>query len=141
MTVLAKGLGRNVNQLTRKVALAADQALVLGTPVDTGRARSNWQVSLGQPAAGERDPYAAGQALGINEGANAQAAIAQGAGVIGSRSEGQSVFISNNLPYIERLNDGWSAQAPAGFVEDAVLKAAEAVNDASISILDVRDTR
>jgi hypothetical protein len=30
------------------------------------------------------------------------------------------IFISNNLPYIRRLNDGWSQQAPAGYVDSAL---------------------
>jgi formaldehyde-activating enzyme involved in methanogenesis len=31
--------------------------------------------------------------------------------------------VSNNVPYINRLNEGHSAQAPAGFVQQAVAKA------------------
>ena len=31
-----------------------------------------------------------------------------------------TVYISNNLPYIQRLNDGYSQQAPENFVESAV---------------------
>ena len=27
------------------------------------------------------------------------------------------VYVTNNVPYIEKLNRGWSAQAPAAFVE------------------------
>lgn len=31
-----------------------------------------------------------------------------------------TIYISNALPYIRRLNDGWSTQAPAGFIDAAV---------------------
>ena len=38
---------KEVSRIMRKVALAVDQVAVLRTPVDTGRARSNWVVTLG----------------------------------------------------------------------------------------------
>src|ERR1044072_8825569 len=31
-----------------------------------------------------------------------------------------TVYIANSVPYIRRLNDGWSTQAPAGFIDAAV---------------------
>lgn len=31
------------------------------------------------------------------------------------------IVIENDLPYVERLNEGWSSQAPAGYV-DAILQ-------------------
>ena len=34
-----------------------------------------------------------------------------------------SVFVSNNVPYILKLNDGHSQQAPAGFIQTAIHKA------------------
>lgn len=29
-------------------------------------------------------------------------------------------FIENKVPYIQRLDEGWSQQAPEGFVKDAI---------------------
>lgn len=112
----------NANRVLRRTALAILTEVVLGTPVDEGRARSNWAVGLGAaPLTGGKPPHAPGKNLGIGEGANARATIAAGSGVIGNARPGQAIFISNHLPYIGRLNDGYSAQAPAGFVETAVL--------------------
>jgi hypothetical protein len=124
------GTGR----LTRAVALAADQAVVVATPVDTGRARSNWLVEVDAPAAGTREPYVPGSKLGTGERDNLQGALDQGAGVVGrfDVKRNQSIHITNNLPYIQRLNDGWSAQAPAGFVEAAVQAAVRAVRGSKI---------
>jgi hypothetical protein len=34
----------------------------------------------------------------------------------------QTIWILNGLPYIERLNEGHSQQAPAGFVETAIYR-------------------
>lgn len=115
-----------VNRVVRTTALIADQNLVLSTPVDTGRARSNWQVSIGTPVETTREAFAPGE-LGSTAGPNAQAAIAEGQQVINQRRSGETIFITNNLPYIQRLNDGYSAQAPAGFVQTAVQRAVEYV--------------
>jgi hypothetical protein len=123
----------NTDKLTRQVALVADQTVVLSTPVDEGRARSNWIVSLGSPALSEREPYAPGSKLGLSEGGNASGAIAQGQGVIAARKSGQDIFISNNVPYISDLNNGTSAQAPANFVEKAVQVAVSAIRGARIT--------
>lgn len=132
MHLRASNLPREVNKVVRKAALAIDQTLVLATPVDTGRARSNWIVSLGGSQSETIDPYSPGHLLGLGETANADAAIAQGSGVIARRKPGQEVHITNNVEYIGRLNEGWSAQAPAMFVEAAISAALEAVAGARI---------
>lgn len=41
MGTLAKNIKVNVPKVVQKAALVVDQTLVTGTPVDTGRARSN----------------------------------------------------------------------------------------------------
>jgi len=124
----ARDLPERVDRVVRETALICDRDLVLGTPVDTGRARSNWQVSVGVGETEAIPAYAEGDA-GSTGAANAQAALAQGQAAIGSRQPGQSIFITNNLPYIGRLNDGYSAQAPAGFVQVAVQNAVEFVRN------------
>lgn len=122
----AANVERNANALVRKAALAVDATVVLATPVDTGRARSNWQASLDGPARGTREAYAPGTA-GNTAAANTQAAQDQAKAVIAAQRPGQAIHITNNLPYIGRLNDGHSAQAPAGFVQTAVLRGLAAV--------------
>lgn len=122
----------NTNRVKREVALVADRELVLETPVDTGRARSNWIVSLVAPVLADIMPYAPGQKLGKGERENAQAAIDQGSGQIVVARPGQDIYISNNVHYIGRLNDGWSAQAPAGFVQAAVHRAVAVVRKARV---------
>lgn len=120
MAKRAKEIEEGATRVVRTVALAADQAVVLGTPVDTGRARSNWLASVGAPRRDTIEPYSPGSGLGTSEGGNAQGAIAQAVLATATLQPGQSVFIANNLPYIGALNDGSSLQAPAGFVEAAV---------------------
>lgn len=103
-----------VDDTLRKVALVANQTVIMATPVDTGRARANWQVSIDTEIDSEVDST------------NAQGAIARNASVIRGYRNG-SIILQNNLPYIGALNNGSSAQAPAGFVEKAIQAAARAV--------------
>lgn len=125
---VARNVEANSTLLTRKVALAVDATVVLATPVDTGRARSNWQASLGAPASGVLPAYQEGKE-GSTSGPNAQAAIDQAASVVQEHQPGQEIHITNNLPYIARLNDGYSAQSPAGFVEAAIQVGVDAVRN------------
>lgn len=122
----------NADRLVRRCALATDAAVVIATPVDTGRARSNWQVEIGQAASGTLESF----------DKSGQGAIATGRKVIEGYKGGSSVNITNNLPYIERLNDGWSAQAPAGFVEKAVQVGVAAIQAEAAKIVggEVKET-
>lgn len=131
ITVLARNIEQNGEATARKVALAVHQTVVLATPVDTGRARSNWIVQLSSPYRQTITAYSPGE-KGSTSGANAQSAINQGQSTISQREKGQDIYISNNLDYITRLNQGWSAQAPAGFVEQAVSAGVQAVRGTRI---------
>jgi len=93
-----------------------------GTPVDTGWARSNWVPSIGQAFGGTAGTKAAAEAGILDTGAQ-QRGLAQVAAAY--RLTQGSIFISNNVPYIARLNEGSSQQAPAGFVQNAIIKAIE----------------
>lgn len=106
-------------KLHRALALDLFGRLIRTTPVDTGRARANWQVSNGQPPAGEIEfeggaSREANGALALNTAQQRETPE-----ILAAKAPGRT-WIANNLPYIERLNDGWSAQAPAGFVELAI---------------------
>jgi len=133
ITIRAGNLPKAVNQIVRKSALAIDQTIVMATPVDKGRARSNWIVSLGLPVLTEIEPYAPGSKLGIGEAANAAAAIEQAKSTLNNRQPEQTIYITNNLDYIEKLNRGSSAQAPAMFVEQAIDAGLQAIVGARLN--------
>lgn len=93
---------QRVEKQVRATALDLLGTLKVRTPVDTGRARANWHLDIGSPSVqliapgGDPTPSFAGYSIE------------------------KTVFISNNVPYIRRLNEGHSQQAPAGFVEDSI---------------------
>jgi hypothetical protein len=117
MNRLAKVIPVNVQANLKKTVLVIDQILVTETPVDTGRARSNWIVGSG-PSTSTIDAYVPG-VKGSSGAGNAEAALAQAQAFLDSTAL-STIYISNNLSYIQYLNEGSSAQAPAGFIEAAV---------------------
>ena len=123
-SVRISDIGRQIEvnslEVMKNTALVVDQAVVLATPVDTGRARSNWITELNQPTS---EIVPASDRSG-------QGAISQGAAVIAQARQGNTIHITNNLPYISRLNNGYSAQAPASFVEQAIQIGVNAIRHA-----------
>jgi hypothetical protein len=119
---VAQQVETGADRVIREVALAAHQAVVMATPVDTGRARANWEVSINRPVTTH------------TEGTNYVGTLGAGAATIATRRNSQSIHISNNVPYIGELNRGSSAQAPANFVQRAVQAAAAKVGSARVII-------
>lgn len=97
---------QQLDRMIRMLALEALSRIVLKTPVDTGRARGNWQVGINRPPKGEAERSDPGGGGTIQAG---QAALA-------NLPPYPIVYITNNLPYIERLEHGHSGQAPQGMV-------------------------
>jgi hypothetical protein len=100
--------------------LVANQTVIMATPVDTGRARANWQISIDTEIDSELDST------------DAQGALTRNQGIIRSYRNG-AIILQNNVAYIGQLNDGWSAQAPAGFVEKALQTAARVVQRTKVA--------
>ncbi len=124
---LARSLEQRVGKLDTvasnlavKIATSILKELTDITPVDTSKALSNWQVSLDEPVNFSIEPYFSGKS-GSTEEKSAAAAFSEGKVSLYSKEPGEAIYVSNLLPYIQRLNEGYSSQAPAGFVERAVL--------------------
>lgn len=114
MNKLANQVSQRIPVLVRTVAQNVVEDVAGGTPVLTGQSSANWKTSIGAPdltyTMGD-NPRAGQQS--IDDAKNALAALALG----------QTVYITNNVPYIVDLNSGSSAKAPAGFVETAIVDA------------------
>lgn len=118
MTVVSRAVAVGALKIVRGAALVADEAVVVGTPVDTGRARSNWITSLDAPVLDERPaPFDRSGQLSIDQAHEELADF-----------RGGDIFITNNVPYIMPLEHGHSAQAPDGMAQQAVAEAAAYVH-------------
>lgn len=71
-----------------------------------GRFRGNWQLGIGVVPAGETG--AIDKTGGETQGRIIAAVPEQAAGLV--------YFVVNNVPYAQRIEEGWSRQAPQGLV-------------------------
>lgn len=111
---IAQAIEATVAKTCIRLAVNAHAELVERTPRDTGWAKANWIPSLTAPAVG-----VAGDPKGIST-AESEAGLAA---ILAFKLEDGAIFVSNNVPYIQRLDAGSSTQAPAGFVRQAIDKA------------------
>lgn len=98
--------------VTRKIALDLQSDLDNSTPVKTGRARSNWLPSINKIRTDTTESTSGSPAINFS-----------------GYKLGDKIYITNNLPYIKRLNDGSSTQAPSGFVDGAIMRAKNKVKE------------
>jgi len=96
--------------------------LALATPVDTSQALSNWIVGIGVKDPSFITPWVPGLG-GSTQNASVAETVAAAKVMLTGRKFGTRIFVSNSAPYIRKLNAGSSRQAPAGFVEGAIMKA------------------
>jgi hypothetical protein len=109
---ISKTIPGKVTALQKKLVLEALKRIVEKTPVDTGRARGNWQVTIGAPAEG----------ILSNKTPVGTATVERGRRALDGLPDFQIVWISNNLEYIQFLEEGSSRQAPRGMVRLTVLE-------------------
>lgn len=115
------------------VAMEVYKRIAERTPVLTGRARWNWNVSFNAPnietstsVAGVRTT---GAPLTKIEREKARVVLRN----IGFANLGSTVWISNGLPYIWFLEHGSSLKAPQGIVKGAIQGALEALSSSSLT--------
>ncbi|WP_059214849.1 hypothetical protein [Escherichia albertii] len=93
----------------RYIAIQILTAIDIAAPVDTGRFRNNNLVSLQHPDFSISD----------NVDPNGTIALQRGIGVISKAASYGIIYIQNNLPYAESIEDGHSQQAPTGVYANA----------------------
>lgn len=111
---------RNVNDVKQTVAIDLFGSIIKSSPVDTGRFRGNWNASIGSPD------------LSVSESADVsgQSSTSEMTKTITTSTVNDSLFMSNNLPYAERLEYGWSKQAPSGMVRINIARFQAAIQKA-----------
>lgn len=115
------------------VAVTIVGDLAYHTPVDTSQALSSWIVTLNDPTGIVGKAHYPGLG-GSTQNASARETIELAKRMLANKKPGQKIYITNNQPYIKRLNDGYSAQQPAGFVERAALIGRKAIQRYKLKI-------
>lgn len=112
-------LTAEISEDVRKVGFKVLQGVTLKTPKDKGLATSSWLVGIQSPPT-EQPTVSPTDAAG-----STSYALNAGGQIIAVYPKNQlpDLWIVNNLPYIGKLNDGSSLQAPAKFVEQSIAEA------------------
>lgn len=106
-------LGIKARTLQKKIAFDLHGELTKRTPVRTGRARSNWGVSVGSPSQELNDQATSPPPFPEIE-------------VTGR----DNIYIVNNVHYVPYLNDGTPKMAAIGFRESSIQAVASKVERA-----------
>jgi len=109
----AKRTNSSIDNAVTQICATASDLIIRKTPADTGRARGNWFATIGAPSTETSETRRANDAT---MDALATSKIASG----------NIFYLTNNLPYIRRLEYGYSKQAIKGMLRISV---AEIQND------------
>lgn len=102
-----KAKEKDILKIFARIENDALTGIVMKSPVDTGRFRSNWSVSVGVPDL---------TILPKSTIKSASQVVTEGGNKIKANKKLTNVYIQNNLPYALKLENGWSKQAPTGMV-------------------------
>jgi hypothetical protein len=113
-------LRRRADDTMRGVVREMLRRVVTRTPHRTGHAMGNWRVGNGGPVSGEFE-------IAGSRDAMFDRVMGRESEVIDELRYGDAAYVSNDVPYIERLEHGWSRQAPLGMVAVTAAEAAQIV--------------
>ena len=94
----------------RKTCFEISNEIISNTPVDTSRAKNNWFPDINKFS------------TETTESKNKQGSISLAINATPKLKIGDTFTLSNNLPYIVKLEYGWSKQKPNGFVAITIQK-------------------
>lgn len=130
---------KNPEIVMRQVSMKLFSAIILGSPVDTGRFRNNWFAAAGPTPSRETTTYT---------GKQGTAAINRASKVIGE-SRGYNwteLTLANNLPYANIIEyggypgegpnttGGFSKQAPQGVVRVNVVRFQQLIDEEAAKV-------
>ena len=117
-----------ITDTVRLASIAALSSATLGTPIDEGRAKGNWFVASGSPDHSSIDDSRKGKGKGEAKPIESKT-ILRANPVIKAWKVGQgSIFITNNLPYVVKLDEGSSVQASEGMTAQALSAARQVMS-------------
>lgn len=97
----------------KRMVVNIHRQLVEETPKKTGWAANNWVPSVTLPVT---------KTAGSPENVSSAEMVGGLAEILSWNFKEGSAWVVNNVPYIRKLNEGSSIQAPAGFVDKIIQK-------------------
>ncbi|QHF03338.1 HK97 gp10 family phage protein [Pseudomonas asturiensis] len=101
-TLFIAQVENDMTKQLRVIAMALLGEIILRSPVDTGRFRGNTTVTVGSPVFSNT----------ADVDKNGSATLSKGQQALSGLKPYSIIYIQNNLPYAERLENGHSKQAP-----------------------------
>ena len=98
----------DMRKLAQRAVLDLSQRIISASPVDTGGFRNNWQSSI------EAINYSYDLGSISVSGADSHGRLQS---TLPDLRIGMVFYFTNNMPYAQRLEDGYSAQAEHGMVK------------------------
>ena len=117
----AKKVQDKTDATLRVAALDLTSRIINRTPVLTGRAKANWQVTVNEVPTSSL----------VETDKDGSATMAKAAAILGKAQYIQTVYVANNVNYIVGLEYGKSQKSPAGMVRVTVAEWSEIVAHAA----------
>lgn len=108
-----------IDQGIRDIVVQVGESVINLSPVDTGRFKSNWILTLGAPAAHSN----------ISTDKDGDETIAKLIAAVNKMEPGDVAYIVNNLVYAVPLEYGHSQKAPTGMVRRTLAEFQRIVED------------
>ena len=112
INALLKKVGDKAQEVARQLAISLQRSIISQSPVDTGRFRNNWVCGINAVNTATTEAVDKTGADALNRTKS----------TLQHFKMGDTVYLTNSLPYAQRLEYGWSKQAPAGFVRITVVE-------------------
>jgi hypothetical protein len=103
---------KKAEAIFKKVCFELSSDIIATTPVDSGRAKGNWQPDINSVASGIIEV----------EDIQGSATVTKVGTSTNNLKLGQYFTLTNNLPYILRLEYGYSRKSPNGMVDINVMR-------------------
>lgn len=113
----------DIERTFRGAALSLFKGIIQSSPVDTGRFRANWFASTSQPS----------NDITNTTDKTGSSALMRAATLVAGESDWRVFTLTNNLPYAERLEMGYSPQAaPYAMVRGNMQRVAQNLNNGRV---------
>ena len=121
MNKYKKTVNKAKNDLLHRVTKKAFENLVITSPVDIGNFRGSWLAGVLAPRL--NNPYdTVDQSMSISKGQPPNSFEISNLAPAMRAIFGQTVFITNNVAYAQKLENGGSRQAPGGVLRVSAQK-------------------
>lgn len=123
----------NVSNTVRAAGMAATNAVILHTPVKTGRARINWRVQLGRYRGVPTTEGPDTSDRNTNKQVASTKALIDATNILKTWKVGMgNIYIVNPVSYIVDLDQGTSAQSRAGMTVFGIAAARDVLKRARL---------